>query len=95
MAASVLSSPRAVAMSILVVRAFVRLRDLLPPISLCNPSGRLSAISARYEGVLQMGVPPLRIDIIHRADGITLDEVEAGAGDPGGERADTRYSTFD
>ena len=42
-----------------------------------------------------MGVPPLRIDIINRADGITLDEVEAGRGDPGGERADTRYSTFD
>ena len=30
-----------------------------------------------YDGVLQMGVPPLRIDIINRADGITFDEAVA------------------
>ena len=29
---------------------------------------------ASYDGVLQMGVPPLRIDILNRADGITFDE---------------------
>ena len=29
---------------------------------------------ATYDGVLQMGVPPLRIDILNRADGITFDE---------------------
>jgi hypothetical protein len=34
-----------------------------------------------YDGVLQMGVPPLRIDILNRADGITFDEAIAeGAG---------------
>jgi hypothetical protein len=34
-----------------------------------------------YDGVLQMGVPPLRIDILNRADGITFDEAVAdGAG---------------
>jgi predicted nucleotidyltransferase len=32
---------------------------------------------ASYDGVLQMGVPPLRIDIINRADGITFDEAIA------------------
>src|SRR6187431_1595397 len=26
---------------------------------------------ATYDGVLQMGVPPLRIDILNRADGVT------------------------
>ena len=29
---------------------------------------------ATYDGVLQIGVPPLRIDILNRADGITFDE---------------------
>jgi predicted nucleotidyltransferase len=29
---------------------------------------------ATYDGVLQMGVPPLRIDILNRAEGITFDE---------------------
>jgi hypothetical protein len=29
---------------------------------------------ATYDGVLQMGIPPLRIDIINRADGISFDE---------------------
>lgn len=34
-----------------------------------------------YDGVLQMGVPPLRIDILNRADGITFDDAIAdGAG---------------
>ncbi len=34
-----------------------------------------------YDGVLQMGVPPLRIDVLNRADGITFDEAIAdGAG---------------
>ena len=33
---------------------------------------------ATYDGVLQMGVPPLRIDILNRADGITFDEAVAG-----------------
>lgn len=33
-----------------------------------------------YDGVLQLGVPPRRIDIINRADGITFDEAIA-AGD--------------
>ena len=32
---------------------------------------------ASYDGVLQIGVPPLRIDIINRADGITFDEAIA------------------
>jgi hypothetical protein len=30
-----------------------------------------------YDGFLQMGVPPLRIDILNRADGITFDEAIA------------------
>ncbi len=33
-----------------------------------------------YQGVLQIGVPPRRIDILNRADGITFDEAVA-AGD--------------
>jgi hypothetical protein len=32
---------------------------------------------ATYGGVLQMGIPPLRIDIINRADGISFDEAIA------------------
>jgi len=32
---------------------------------------------ASYDGVLQVGIPPLRIDIINRADGITFDEAIA------------------
>ncbi len=32
---------------------------------------------ASYDGVLQIGVPPLRIDIINRADGITFDQAIA------------------
>lgn len=32
---------------------------------------------ASYDGVLQLGIPPLRIDIINRADGITFDEAIA------------------
>lgn len=32
---------------------------------------------ATYDGVLQMGVPPLHIDILNRADGITFDEAIA------------------
>jgi predicted nucleotidyltransferase len=32
---------------------------------------------ATYDGVLQMGVPPLRIDILNRADGISFDEAIA------------------
>ncbi len=32
---------------------------------------------ATYDGVLQMGVPPVRIDILNRADGITYDEAVA------------------
>lgn len=36
---------------------------------------------ARYDGVLQIGLPPRRIDIISRADGVTFDEAVAeGAG---------------
>ncbi|MBM4362392.1 MAG: hypothetical protein FJ104_06905, partial [Deltaproteobacteria bacterium] len=34
---------------------------------------------ATRDGVLQMGVPPLRIDILNRADGITFDEAIEGA----------------
>jgi hypothetical protein len=34
---------------------------------------------ASYDGVLQIGVPPRRIDILNRADGIGFDEaVQAG-----------------
>lgn len=34
---------------------------------------------ASYEGVLQIGVPPRRIDVLNRADGISFDEaVSAG-----------------
>ena len=32
---------------------------------------------ASYEGVLQVGVPPRRIDILNRATGITFDEAIA------------------
>ena len=32
---------------------------------------------ATYDGVLQMGVPPVRIDILNRADGISFDEAIA------------------
>lgn len=35
---------------------------------------------AEYDGVLQVGLPPRRIDILNRADGITFDEA-VGAGD--------------
>ena len=36
---------------------------------------------ATYDGVLQIGLPPRRIDILNRASGITFDEaVEAGDG---------------
>jgi hypothetical protein len=34
---------------------------------------------ASYDGVLQIGVPPLRIDILTRADGISYDEAADGA----------------
>ena len=33
---------------------------------------------ASYHGVLQIGLPPRRIDILNRADGITFDEAVAG-----------------
>jgi hypothetical protein len=32
---------------------------------------------ATYDGVLQIGLPPRRIDILNRADGITFDEATA------------------
>jgi hypothetical protein len=32
---------------------------------------------ATYDGILQMGLPPRRIDILNRADGITFDEARA------------------
>ena len=32
---------------------------------------------ASYDGVLQVGLPPRRVDIINRADGITFDEAVA------------------
>jgi len=35
---------------------------------------------AAYDGVLQVGVPPRRIDILNRADGISFDEA-ASSGD--------------
>ncbi len=35
---------------------------------------------ATYDGVLQIGLPPVRIDVLNRADGITFDEAVA-AGD--------------
>lgn len=35
---------------------------------------------ATYDGVLQIGLPPRRIDILNRADGVTFDEAVA-AGD--------------
>jgi len=35
---------------------------------------------AAYDGILQIGLPPRRVDIINRADGITFDEAVA-AGD--------------
>ena len=35
---------------------------------------------ATYDGVLQIGLPPRRIDILNRADGVTFDEAIA-AGD--------------
>jgi predicted nucleotidyltransferase len=33
---------------------------------------------ATYEGVLQIGLPPRRIDILNRADGITFDQAIEG-----------------
>jgi hypothetical protein len=36
---------------------------------------------ASYDGVLQLGVPPRRIDIINRTDGITFAEAETSDGD--------------
>ena len=33
---------------------------------------------ATYDGVLQIGLPPRRIDILNRVDGITFDEATAG-----------------
>lgn len=34
---------------------------------------------ATYDGVLQIGVPPRRIDVLNRADGISIDDaVQAG-----------------
>lgn len=33
---------------------------------------------AAYDGVLQIGLPPRRIDILNRADGITFDEALHG-----------------
>jgi hypothetical protein len=33
---------------------------------------------ATYDGVLQIGAPPRRIDLMNRADGITFDEAKAG-----------------
>lgn len=33
---------------------------------------------ATYDGVLQVGLPPRRIDVLNRADGITFDEAAAG-----------------
>jgi predicted nucleotidyltransferase len=35
---------------------------------------------ASYDGVLQIGLPPRRIDILNRADGISFDEAVASAG---------------
>lgn len=35
---------------------------------------------ATYDGVLQIGLPPRRIDILNRADGITFDEALDGHG---------------
>src|SRR5689334_24837578 len=32
---------------------------------------------ASYDGILQIGVPPRRIDVINRADGISFDEAVA------------------
>jgi hypothetical protein len=32
---------------------------------------------ASYEGVLQIGLPPRRVDILNRADGISFDEAVA------------------
>lgn len=34
---------------------------------------------ATYDGVLQIGLPPRRIDILNRASGITFDEALAGS----------------
>jgi hypothetical protein len=33
---------------------------------------------ATYDGVLQIGAPPRRIDLMNRADGITFEEATAG-----------------
>ena len=35
---------------------------------------------ATYDGVLQIGLPPRRIDILNRASGISFDDAIAGAG---------------
>jgi hypothetical protein len=35
---------------------------------------------ATYDGVLQIGLPPRRIDILNRVDGITFDEAVEGQG---------------
>lgn len=34
-----------------------------------------------YDGVLQLGLPPRRIDVLNRADGITFEEALEGSGE--------------
>jgi hypothetical protein len=58
MAASVLNSPRAVATSVYVVRAFVRLREMIS--SHRELSRRLDELESRYDGQFKVVFDALR-----------------------------------
>jgi hypothetical protein len=70
--ATVLNSPRAVALSVLVVRAFVRLRSLIA--SHHTPARRLDELERRYDGQFEVvfqahprdSQPALRRSAAHR-----------------------------
>jgi predicted nucleotidyltransferase len=53
------------------VRVYQALASFGAPLGLFEVS---EADFATYDGVLQIGLPPRRVDILNRADGITFDE---------------------
>jgi predicted nucleotidyltransferase len=57
------------------VRVYQALAAFGAPLDLFDVA---AADFATYDGVLQIGLPPRRIDILNRADGITFDEAVAG-----------------
>lgn len=58
-------------------RVYAGLADFGAPLEAFEVS---EADFATYDGVLQIGVPPQRIDLINRATGIAFDEAVEGAG---------------